>query len=411
MRVADVQVAPHADGCELRARVEPETELAPYDGKPLAPFDLWYRFPAWCRDFLRPDNGDPFLAALLVPAMTLGEPLEVPAPVSPALLRALPEIKAILHCCDRRQSPFAVAATAREHPPPPTTTGPHRGLFFSLGIDSFYSLFKNMRDHPDDEGTVTHLIAVHGMDVWDHPWDERFPPELLANSRRVAAETGKALLPVATNVRAALDRLCLWPMAHGGGLASIALALGGLFGSVRIAAATTYDQLYPWGSHPVLDPLWSAETVRVVHDGCERDRIAKTALVASSQLALDTLRVCPGFTAEYNCGRCLKCLPTMIDLLHLGVLDRCRTLPHTIDAEQLRRVLVAYRGGLNVDGYRQRLAAFADGEHDDVRAVLAAYLAAEDGEPGSDGQLLAPAAGGWPQRAARWLPRLRYVRR
>lgn len=290
---------------------------------------------------------------------------------------------------------------------PPTATGPHQGLFFSLGIDSFYSLFKNQRDHPHDEDTVTHLLTVHGMDVWHDAWDERFPPALLANSRCVATETGKTLLPVATNVRAVLDRLCLWPMAHGGGLASIALAFGGFLRSVRIAAATTYDQLYPWGSHPVLDPLWSTEAVRFVHDGCELDRIAKTALVASSQLALDTLRVCPGFTAEYNCGRCVKCLPTMIDLLHLGVLDRCRTLPHAVDAEHLRRVLVAYRGGLNVEGYRQRHAAFADGEHDDVRAVLAAYLADEDLVPGSAGRVSATAAAPWPRRMTRWLPRIR----
>lgn len=383
MRVSDIHVVSLGDACELRARIACDTELAPYDGRPIEPFDLRYRFPAWCAGALSPDNGDPFLAAMLVPAMTLGERLEIPAPVSPALQRALPEIQSILQCFDPRQARIDVIAPTRDRPLPANEVTGGVGLFFSLGVDSFYSLLKNQRDHPRDAETIGHLIAVHGMDVGHDPWDERVPPTMLGNWRRVAQETGTALLPVTTNLRVVLEPLALWTMAHGAGLASIALALGNALGTVRIAASTTYDQLYPWGSHPVLDPLWSTEGVRFIHDGCELDRIGKTALLAQSQLALDTLRVCPGFSAEYNCGRCVKCLPTMIDLLQLGALSRCRTLPHAIDAEQLRRILVAYRGGLNVEGYRRRHDTFADGDHDDLRVVLAQFLAEED-RAGSD---------------------------
>jgi hypothetical protein len=377
MRVCDIRVVPLGDTCELRATITCEAELAPYDGQPIAPFDLWYRFPAEYGEALRPDNGDPFLAALLVPAMTLGERLEIPAAVSPVLQSALPEIQAILHCFDPRQTCIEADAPTRE-PPLPVNEAGSVGLFFSLGVDSFYCLLKNQRDHPRDAEAISHLIAVHGMDVGHEPWDKRVPSVMDDNWRRVAQESGTALLPVTTNVRVVLEPLALWTMAHGAALASIALALGSAFRAVRIAASTTYDQLYPWGSHPLLDPLWSTEAVRFMHDGCERDRIGKTALVAQSQLALDTLRVCPGSTPEYNCGRCVKCLPTMIDLLQLGALTRCRTLPHAIDAEELRRILVAYRGGLNVEGYRRRHDRFAGDEHADLREVLAEFLAEED---------------------------------
>ena len=378
MRVSDIDVIPLGGACELRARVTCEAELAPYDGQPIAPFDLWYRFPAQYQEALTSHNGDPFLAALLVPAMTLGERLEIPAPVSPVLLRALPEMQAILHRFDPRQRRIEVAAPARERPLAANETAGGVGLFFSLGVDSFYSLLKNQRDHPRDVETISHLIAVHGMDVGHEGWDERVPPAMGENWRRVARESGTALLPVTTNLRVVLEPLALWTMTHGAALASIALALGSVFRAVRIAASTTYDQLYPWGSHPLLDPLWSTEAVRFIHDGCELDRIDKTALVAQSQLALDTLRVCSGMTPGYNCGRCVKCLPTMIDLLQLGALNRCRTLPHAIDAEELRRTLVAYRGGLNVEGYRRRHDRFTGDEHADLRAVLAQFLAEED---------------------------------
>jgi hypothetical protein len=393
MRVSDIRVISLADGCELRARVVCERERAPYSDRVIEPFDLWYRFPAWCRVFLSPNNGDPFLAALLVPAMTLGERLEIPAPVSPAILRALPEIQDILHCFDPRQARIEVAAPIRDEPLPRNDEMRRVGLFFSLGVDSFYSLLKNERDHPDDALTITHLIAVHGMEVWHEAWDERFPQAFLANSGRVAAAFGKTLLPVTTNLRAVTDDLALWPMSHGGGLASIALALGSLFGTVRIAATTTYDKLFPWGSHPVLDPRWSTEDARFVHDGCEMDRIDKTHIVAALPLALETLQVCPGYTAEYNCGRCVKCLRTMIDLLQAGVLDRCQTLPHSIDAEQLRRSLAGYHGRhtpLSLAGYRRRRDAFTANAHADLRAALAEFLAMEEHPARAELRLASP---------------------
>ncbi len=396
MRVSDIAVVSHADGCELRAWVESEADLGGEEW--FAPFPLWLRFPAWCRDYLNPDDGDPFLAALLVPAMTTGERLALPAPISSALRQALPEIQAIYARFDPRQRPIAVAAPAGDRRSPGEGSAAATGLFFSLGVDSFYSLLKNERDHSADADAITHLIAIHGIDPCYGAWDERFPPAILGNAQRAAAELGKTLIPVETNLRRAIDPLALWTMSHGAALASVALALGGLFRRVLVAATTTYDQLYPWGSHPVLDPLWSTETLRVVHDGCESDRIGKTRFIADSPLVLDTLRVCPGYTADYNCGRCVKCLPTMIDLLQLGVLDRCRTLPPTIDADALRHMLRNYRGHLNVEGFRRRHDAFAaDTTHMAVRAALAEYLATEDA--GATATPARPAAHG---PLARW---------
>ena len=169
-----------------------------------------------------------------------------------------------------------------------------------------------------------------------------------------------------------------WSMYHGAALASVALAVGGLFRRIHIAASTTYDQLYPLGTHPVLDPLWSTEGLSFVHDGCEADRIAKTRLAAQSPLALDTLRVCPGHTPEYNCGRCIKCLPTMLDLLQAGALGNCRTLPHEIDVPSLRRMLREHRRAINEENYRRRLASLEPSPANaDLRAALAEAVGRE----------------------------------
>ncbi|MGH2616076.1 MAG: hypothetical protein ACRDJC_12610, partial [Thermomicrobiales bacterium] len=315
-------------------------------------------------------------AALLVGAMRSEQRLAIAAAVSPRLLAAISEIQEIYAAFDSRARRITIEVPVREHSLP-AAAEPGVGLFFSLGVDSFYSLLKNERNHPADERTINHLLPVHGIDVPFQEWDERFPPQLLENAKRVATETGKTLIPVATNVRRVTPALAPWPTLHGGALVGVALALGAGLRRVQIAASTTYDKLYPWGSHPVLDRLWSTETLAVVHDGCEMNTIDKTRYIAESRpgLVLETLRPCAGYGPGYNCGACLKCMRTMIDLMQFGYLDRCLTLPHGIDVERFREVLRP-GGPVHVADFTRRLQALeAQGVAPDVQQVLREHLA------------------------------------
>jgi hypothetical protein len=374
MRVSEIAVIERPGACQLQARIESDRDPELAEGFP--PFTLWYRFPRWCRPYLRADNGDPFLAALLFAAMSVGERLVLPAPVSSRLAAAVPEIAAIYAAFAPRARRVAVAAATRAEPLP---AGADRAvaLFFSLGVDSFYSLLENARKHPADEETITHLIALHGIDAAHAGWDEAFPPAMLANLERVAAAHGKTLIPVVTNVRRETARLAPWTMLHGGALASVALALGGFGRRVTIAASATYDTLPPWGTHPLLDPLWSTETLTVIHDGCERDTVDKTRVIGHDRLVLETLRVCPGYTDDYNCGRCLKCLRTVIDLMQAGTLDRCDTLPHEIDLDRLRGELWMGEGPVHEAAFRKRLEFMeVHGGPPGLREILFEYLEA-----------------------------------
>jgi hypothetical protein len=99
----------------------------------------------------------------------------------------------------------------------------------------------------------------------------------------------------------------------------------------------------PWGSHPLVDPLWSTGTVEIVHDGCEATRSDKAARIATSETALRHLRVCWGYREAYdrgiyNCGHCAKCLRTQVDLYLAGALERCKTLDHTLDFLAISRM-------------------------------------------------------------------------
>lgn len=271
-----------------------------------------------------------------------------------------------------------------------------------MGVDSFYSLLKNERDHPDERTTVTHLLSVHGFDAAHGGWDERFPSDLLEGFQGVAAEKGKNLVPVVTNVRNVGARLAPWTMMHGGALASVALALGTAFSRVTIAASSTYANLVPWGTHPLLDPLWSTESLTVVHDGCEMDTIDKTWFVSESSLVMDWLRVCPGYGSEYNCGRCMKCQRTMIDLMLQDRLDRCRTLPHEIDPKTLRDALQMPTGPVHLANFRRRQQLLElRGDQPELNQVLIEHITPEHDNHMNDrqrGERLADRVRRWRRR-------------
>jgi hypothetical protein len=283
-------------------------------------------------------TGDPFLAALLLPAMRLREDLIIEAAVSPTLLANAQKIMDIYVAWVTDVRRVSIASQ-RVTEPAPARPG-SKGLFFSCGVDSFYSLLKDLDrsgGHESSHESISHLVLVHGFDI---ALKNRALFELIAaGARAVAESTGRKLLIVESNVRYFSDGLVPWRFYHGGVLASVGLVLGGLLGRCVIPSSHAYSELLPWGSDPMLDPLWSTESLEFIHDGCEALRTQKIKRLADSPLALDHLRVCwPDWTEDYNCGRCEKCVRTMIVLHAMGVLQRSKTFPNQLDPRAIRKV-------------------------------------------------------------------------
>jgi hypothetical protein len=264
-------------------------------------------------------SANPFLALNLLAAMATNQTLVVDGPVSPRLLQNVKHIEEIFHCWARRFQILPVvgdSVISREEPQ-------NVACFFSGGIDSWYTLLKHQRE-------ITHLILVHGFDF--NLRDEELRAQVGKALRRAAAQMGKQIVEVTTNLRELAFRYDDWTFYHGPALASVALLLSPNFRKIYIASSHDYSSLFPWGSHPVLDHLWSTETTELVHDGCEATRVAKARQVAASEFALSSLRVCwENRDGAYNCGRCEKCLRTMINLLIAGALERCPTFPLPLD--------------------------------------------------------------------------------
>jgi hypothetical protein len=145
-----------------------------------------------------------------------------------------------------------------------------------------------------------------------------FKPAIERNTRFVQS-FGKSLIPVETNFYAFGYRYNLSrDLSQGACLGSIALLLG--MPRAFVPASYSYSQLVPLGSHPLTDPLWTNECMEIVHEGAEVGRLEKIRKISECESALANLRVC-FHDANVNCGKCDKCLRTMISLKLLGVSD------------------------------------------------------------------------------------------
>lgn len=298
--------------------------------------------------------GDATLALGLMPAMQQGLDLEVGLGVSQRLLHQTGAIQELLSSWDPSMKRVKIVASpSRDSGESPSGTG----LFFSGGVDSFYSLVTH-------RGEITHLVTINGLDNFD---DTR----LTEMCHTVAARERLTPVVVRTNARVAVKELDWLTFGHGAVLASVGLLLQKELGRLFVASSSRPAYLKPMGTHPDLDPLWSTETLEFVHDAM-LSRTEKLRRISDDPVAMSSLKVCWRHPQRYNCGECEKCLRTMIMLDLCGRLDRCATLPSPLSLGKISRACLPSRGVVRW----QRLVVEAEdaGRADLVWALRSAIL-------------------------------------
>ena len=293
----------------------------------------------------------PWLAALVPIAMATNHNLRLNGPVDTATLEGTHTTQMLLSTMHPRLKQVEVLATSHERCTP---TAEGLGCFFSGGVDSFYSVLRR-RDE------VTDLIYVQGFDVGldDSVLFELVKAHLLA----AASDLGKPLVLVRSNLRSLSDGCLEWgAQYHGAALASIALALRPVVHTVLIAGTHQIIGVHRWGSQPLLDAAWSSTAVQVRHESPDVRRVEKVRQLVDDQLAMRHLRVCwENPDGDYNCGRCMKCVRTMVTLEAVGGLGRCVTLPDRIDPTVLRHY--RWRSGGDIFYVEENLAALRTSPH------------------------------------------------
>lgn len=259
---------------------------------------LWFRLPT---ERVGPRRGEAFLASALLPAMAAGEDIELDAdlPVDREFLDGVNAIQQIIrHWGPAMRHNFRIVAIRASLAPAPPAHG--TATFFSGGVDGTFTFLEP--PHP-----VDHAIFVRGVDFQlDNPvYDEAFE-----RNRLWLAERGVPLVGMSSNIRWVLREFGIgWNTGFGAGLAAFAHVLG--FETTFVASGHTWSELWPDGSHPATDPLWSSATRKIVHHGRAWRRWQKLERIAKEPGALDILRVC-WMDRGLNCGECEKCVRTMV---------------------------------------------------------------------------------------------------
>ena len=260
-------------------------------------FPLWYQVP---ESYKISRNGEAFLAAAILPAMLNGENIDIDPemPVSGKFRDNLRRLQEIYHCWnnDLKIVDINTSSTSAE------TLNIGVASFFSGGVDSSYTLLRHL-----DE--ISHVVYISGFDF---PFGDSGFSKIIDRNSSLIEKYNKSFINVETNFyqfgyKYNLSR----NLTQGSCLGSITLLLG--FNRFYIPSSYSYGQLFPLGSHPLTDPLWSNGSFEIVHDGCEATRTEKLQMILGEDEIMSKLSVCL-HNNEENCGRCQKCVRTMVSL-------------------------------------------------------------------------------------------------
>lgn len=281
-------------------------------------FDLWVDVPeAYSANVS--SSGNPWLLAMLPWAASLGEDIELSLPVDALLLENVQGILAQWRAWYPSLQGVQITCPVQGYE---GVAGTRTAAFFSGGVDSYFTIARRLPGNPYGiaaVGRVDDLLTVWGFDVGVYD-EQEFSP--LADMLQKSAQAlGLNHLIIRTNLRQISVYKSNWgPLTFGCGLAFIGHILDKRFGEVALGSSYPYGALTAWGSHPLVDPLFSSSVLRIVHDGAAYTRIGKTAVAVQLPMARASLHVCQAEGLR-NCSHCEKCYRTMVAIDILGCKD------------------------------------------------------------------------------------------
>jgi hypothetical protein len=295
--------------------------------------DVWFE----SADAQLAPSSEAFGSAMLLPALNASLPLTLAGSVCEtwaANLRPLVDAFRTLWYPDAA-TPHAIPERR------PTTPADGTALCFSGGVDAFHTLLAGGRE-------IDTLVYVVGYDVKLR--DRRRTAAVTGLVREIAAATARRSVVVTTNLRRhPLMRAVAWTRAFGGGLAAVGhLLAGDRFGGVgrMLVSSDGLGFEHPEvGSRPGTDPLFGSEALRVEHVAATTTRLEKLRRIGGEPLVQRHLRVCwHNGSHRLNCGRCEKCVRTML------ALDTCGTLGKFPGFDHGRGLVAAVDALAAVDG-------------------------------------------------------------
>ena len=309
--------------------------------------EIFFEVPRPFADAFSP-NADAFALAASIPAALHGERrLRVAGSVCPRLREGIVASQRLLRSWyGGAVAPVEIEADGGFRSPPDLP--PRRAaLFLSGGLDSLFALAANRADYPRDHpASLEDAIFVDGFAF--HPRTEARAADVLARSRRAAkriADTAELdLIEVGTNLRD-LEPDFGWFARTWFAvvLSAVAHALGSRVRSAIAASDLDAMHLRAWGAHPLLYTLSSSASVTVSDFGAHLSRLERACYLARTNAPLEALCICqegPLAAGPPNCGRCEKCVRTLLEMIIAGVPESRRTAfaHQDVDADAIARI-------------------------------------------------------------------------
>lgn len=331
-------------------------------------------------------NPNAFLTMCILPAMHHGEKrVIIDGEICPLLLNGLTVVMNwFQNWFEPNRELVRIEASGRQSPPQ-RSGARNAAIFMSGGIDSLATLrYNHLNFPPEHPWYIRDGIFIQGQNIESDNSTEAFGSALAALSG-VCADAEITLLPIMTNVRVLEESTPFFVKQF---QAAILSAAGHAFSS-RIAIAyiaasesigstlklNHVQQFQPYGSHPLIDPNYTSSDVRIHHYGAELSRLEKTRLVADWLTGLQNIKVCTRNWPGENCGRCEKCIRTMLALVALGRLDQTRAFKDDdVTESMVRNIELERQSSKNSytveESYLELIPALsARGRQDLVRAI------------------------------------------
>jgi hypothetical protein len=232
-----------------------------------------------------PDRLDSWLLWLLPHAFETQQELVLEGAVDRKLLENAERLMEIWSGWRSGRRPVPVWAepvdASESHPQPELT-----GLFFTGGVDSFFSLFHHdemvSANPAPDRRTVDDLVYVWGFDI---PLANREAFERkLATLGRVADSLKKNLVTFVTNLRETGVRQPWGPVMHGPALGGVGLLPGKRWRKLLLSSWFCHGDDESWGSTAITDPLLSTSVTLTEPYGADHDRFEKVAFLTRHSL-------------------------------------------------------------------------------------------------------------------------------
>jgi hypothetical protein len=262
--------------------------------------------------------------------------------------------------------------------------GHHAVSLLSCGVDSLALLRWNKLHVPvDHPAAITGTLLITFEKTPSASSDEfcRRVRGRLTPAAAVASDAGVEAIPVVSNAWWLVNDGYFYDERwHGAVLSSAAAFFSRRFRRGYIASSSYPGDVYPWGSHPWLDPYYSSSHFQVENHGLGMSRLERTAIVADWPAGLNNVRVCQKDDPAVNCGTCEKCIRTMTALVSLGKLRGCGAFAVDDVSAELIGTVDTYdmlHSEMQTIPYRDMLPALTRSGRDDlaaaVRMVLRSY--------------------------------------